>query len=158
LFHRFNKLIYVFERDADAFEPGLKAYGAYLSSLAGVEHKFNPSRLISLIDDFGPALYTHLKEEIPSLLALERFGSELPLLDMMTAEGRRMAQEPNRTTATMFFFLNVDATFEEGMWRDWPPIPWLVKWLMMRVFGCWHSGFWRFASCDYEGRPKELLL
>lgn len=55
-----------------------------------------------------------------------------------------------------FFFLNLDITFEEGLYKDWPPIPGVARWVVMNCFTVWNQGFWKFASCDIGGRPREL--
>jgi len=56
----------------------------------------------------------------------------------------------------MFFFMNLDLTFEDYLWEHWPPIPALVRWLLVRALGYWKVGWWRFASCDFNGQPKKL--
>lgn len=53
----------------EAFEPGLKALGAYATSTK-VED-YSGKRVQELIDDFGAILATHLADEIPTLIALE---------------------------------------------------------------------------------------
>lgn len=54
------------------------------------------------------------------------------------------------------FFHNLDVTNENGMWKDWPAIPGVVRWIIMRCLTPWHKGYWKFASCDANGIPKEL--
>jgi hypothetical protein len=69
---------------------------------------------------------------------------------------RKASDEIPKTEGLPFFFLNLDRTFEDGLWEHWPPIPGLVRWTLIRVVAWKHAGWWRFASCDYNGMPKEL--
>lgn len=57
-----------------------------------------------------------------------------------------------------FFLLNTDLSpgFEDGLWSRWPPIPAPIKWGLVNVAGWFKAGYWRFASCDAQGMPREL--
>jgi hypothetical protein len=137
-----------------AFEGGLEAYQHYLTDLAGKEDEFSGKRLLKLIDDFAPALQTHLSDEIPTLLALRKYGSKLPLLEILSSA--RGDSSLAKTGPIMFFFHNLDLTFEDGLWSNWPPIPRPVRWGLVRVFGWFRSPLWKFASCDCNGQPQKL--
>lgn len=141
---------------AEAFEAGLEDYKAYLLSLHGQESKFLPTKLLSIIDKFAPALMAHLAEEIPTILSLSRFGSKVPLLKLSEVEMRKASDKIPKTEGLPIFMLNLDRTFENGMWESWPPIPAAIRWALIRVIARKHAGWWRFASCDYDGYPKEL--
>jgi hypothetical protein len=39
------------------------------------------------------------------------------------AEFRRAGAEAIKTEGTMMFFLNMDRSFEGGLWANFPPIP-----------------------------------
>ena len=54
----------------DAFEPGLDALGKYAVSTSVDE--YDGQKLRSIIDSFGEILTTHLADEIPTLLSLEK--------------------------------------------------------------------------------------
>jgi hemerythrin-like domain-containing protein len=58
----------------NAFEPGLKALGDYATSTS-IED-YNGKKVQSIIDDFGHILSTHLADEIPTLLALEKYDDK----------------------------------------------------------------------------------
>ena len=49
-----------------------------------------------------------------------------------------------------------DRTFENGVWSDKPPVPWLVAVFMRWMYMSVNKGWWRFAPCDLYGQPKEL--
>jgi hypothetical protein len=140
----------------DAFEPGVEAFNQYLVSLQGNEQDFSPTKLLAIIDSFGPALATHLADEIPTLLALSRFGSKIPFTELSVNEMRKASGAIPKTEGLPFFLLNLDRTFEDGLWEYWPPIPGPVRWVLIRVIARTHTGWWRFASCDYDGKPQKL--
>ena len=55
-----------------------------------------------------------------------------------------------------FFLMNLDAEYEEVMWRDWPPMPAPVRWGLVNLAGSVHWGWWKFTSCGSDGRRGEL--
>ena len=61
-----------------------------------------------------------------------------------------------RFNALPFFFLNVDVTHEDSLYKDWPPLPGPARWVITHVMAIPHRGYWKFASCDGYGRPKPL--
>ncbi|KAH8802488.1 hypothetical protein F5884DRAFT_903161 [Xylogone sp. PMI_703] len=136
------------------FLPGLESYQSYLKSMASKPKEFSGTHLNELIDQFAPALMHHLSDEIPCILELSRFGDKLKVL---AAENAMRTAEPlSRTEGTIFFLRNLDADFEDGLWSHWPPIPPVIKWIVYQTFGRWNSRWWKFASCDENGRLREL--
>lgn len=141
---------------SEAFEAGLGDYKKYLLSLHGQENEFSAAKLISIIDSFSSALMSHLAEEIPTILSLSRFGSNIPFLKLSEVEMRKASDKIPKAEGLPFFMLNLDRTFEDGMWESWPPIPSAIRWALIRIVAWKHAGWWRFASCDYDGYPKKL--
>jgi hypothetical protein len=140
----------------DEFESGIEAYKTYLLSLKGAESTFSAAKLLSIIDGFSASLTKHLSDEIPTLEALSRFGSSVPFLTLSEVEMRKASGSLPKTEYLPFFFFNMDRTFEGGLWEYWPPIPGPVRWILARVMARKHAGWWRFASCDYDGMPQKL--
>ena len=140
----------------EAFEAGIEEYKNYLLALRGQENGFSSDKLNSIIDSFAPALMTHLTAEIPTILSLSRFGSKIPLLKLSEVEMRKASDEIPKTEGLPFFMMNLDRTFEDGHWEFWPPIPSAIRWALIRLTARKHAGWWRFASCDYDGYPKKL--
>ncbi len=140
----------------DEFESGVEAFKTYLLSLKGAESTFSATKLVSIIDSFSGALVKHLSDEIPTLEALSRFGPSIPFLQLSEVEMRKATEQIPKTEGLPFFLLNMDRTFEGGMWEHWPPIPRPVRWTLIRVLAWKHTGWWRFASCDYDGMPQKL--
>jgi hypothetical protein len=60
------------------------------------------------------------------------------------------------TGGTPFFFRNLDVEFEDGLWKEWPPVPRIVWWVMQWTVVSWNGGWWDFASCDGSGTLREL--
>ncbi len=55
------------------------------------------------------------------------------------------------------FLLNMEKEeFEEGRWRDYPPLPMSVSELLDKFVPEGERAIWRFASCDAEGRRARL--
>lgn len=57
-----------------AFEEGLKKFGEYVYSTT--PETWDRETFKEIIDSFTPALAIHLRDEIPTLLALDKFGPE----------------------------------------------------------------------------------
>lgn len=70
--------------------------------------------------------------------------------------GKSTVSKAGTTDVVPFFLLNLDRTAEDGMWANWPPMPAPIRWGLTNIAGAFHSGWWRFASCDSAGRPREL--
>ncbi|KAL1964137.1 hypothetical protein VTN77DRAFT_7225 [Rasamsonia byssochlamydoides] len=139
-----------------AFLSGVEAYKEYLLSLTGNEEVFSGERLCSIIDSFGQELQDHLEEEIVTLLELSKYGQCVKLRQLWEQEGQQTLSRMLRTGALPFFFLNHDVTYEDGLWKDWPPAPAAVKWAIRHIFSWWNAGYWKFASCDTSGVPQPL--
>jgi hypothetical protein len=140
----------------DAVLPALTVYCTYLKHCTVNADSFSGTHLNKLIDDFAPVLVEHLSKEIPSLLSLSRFGPKLPLLNMIDRECKRSPLNLSTTGGTPFFFRNLDVEFEDGLWKTWPPMPVVVWHFMQWTFVTWHRKWWRFASCDADGRLRML--
>ncbi|GAM40557.1 hypothetical protein TCE0_039f12998 [Talaromyces pinophilus] len=139
-----------------AFIVGFRALKSYLDSVAETPARFSGAQLVSLLDEFAPQLHHHLTDEIPRMVALSRFGDRISMLKIIETEGNRSAQALSKTGAMIFFLRNSDLEFEDGLWKNWPPIPGPVRWSILKTLGRWHVGWWRFASCDESGRMQQL--
>jgi len=132
----------------------METYKEYLLSAQKDPATFSGTKLNSIIDTFGSMVCTHLEEEIPSLLELSRFGDKVPLEALMKTEGRKSG-ENNSRAGSVFYLMNIDTGFEDGLWAGWPPIPGPIKWGLI-TFSRWTSGMWKFASCDQNGQMVKL--
>ncbi|KAH6663877.1 hypothetical protein B0J14DRAFT_661819 [Halenospora varia] len=139
-----------------AFLPGLEAYIAYLTSCKEGKGEFDGKKLNKIISTFAPTLHTHMSTEISTLVSLQRFGPTLPLLDLISTEAAKTPMYVSFTGGTPFFFRNLDLGFEGGLWESWPEVPGVVWWVLQRSVCAVKGGWWEFASCDRDGKLREL--
>lgn len=114
------------------------------------------------MDSFSAPLYKHLASEPKVLAALSRFSTPENPIDIA-----KIALEQGKKQLSLEFILNVmpmfllnmeDVEFENGMWKGFPTIPAPVKWTLKNLVPVWRRGWWRFASCDANGRRKQLAV
>jgi hypothetical protein len=53
-------------------------------------------------------------------------------------------------------FGNLDSGFEDGLWKNFPPAPWIVFFLSRHVFYWFYADQWKFAPCDRAGQMRPL--
>jgi len=143
------------ERTTEAMLPPLNTFNNYLTSLSSPSH-LSPPHLIVLLDAIAPSLSTHLHSEIAVIASLSSFGSFPAAEPVLEAWGRNSVIRAGIFDVVPFIFLNIDSTFEDGVWKDWPPVPGPVRWLLVRGSKAWNGEWWKFASCDADGKPREL--
>lgn len=135
-----------------AFHKGLKELDRYCSSRIAADFKHQDFR--DLIESFAPALYQHLSDEIPTILAL----SDIPN-DVLKPLWRKAEQHINDVGSMdeMFplAFGCIDRGFENGR-HKFPPVPSVVNLVVKYWFARRHSSVWRFNPCDMWGRPRPL--
>lgn len=61
-------------RQHEAFHTGLEEFGEYIYGV-GVE-EWDAKRVLGIVDGFGEALQLHLRDEIETLLGLEKYGGD----------------------------------------------------------------------------------
>lgn len=145
------------------FMPGLARFEEYLRSLKS-PGEFSGPRLLELMDAFQEPFEQHMRAEVTTIANLAKHprvpeeGSAKEKSTRSTFDAREgKAMLFSGVTDTFPFFLfNFDSEFEEGIWADWPPIPAPVRWGLMSNAKLWHSGWWKFASCDSARRRVPL--
>lgn len=143
-----------------AFHDGLERFKNYLQE-KGTD--FSSKELVSIMDSFSEPLYTHLKEEPPTIANLSRFNtSETPIdiLAIAAEAGKKQVNASFLFNILPVFFLNMESVnFENGLWHNvFPPVNKPVKWLMTKGAPMWQSRRWRFASCTPDGEFKQLAV
>lgn len=68
------------------FHDGLDNFKAYADAVIAGTEKYDGSRVIEIVDDFGPALMQHLGDEIPTILGLRQYGDKLAGLPKLFQE------------------------------------------------------------------------
>lgn len=71
--------------------------------------------------------------------------------------GKKTVTKAGTYDVVPFFLLNLDASYENGSWANWPPMPAPIRWGLVNGAGAVHWGWWKFASCDAQGRPRALF-
>ena len=141
----------------------LNKVDAYLATL-GDATEFSGRSLVALLDELKEPFESHFNEEIDVLANLSTHrnnpkpgsDAERETIAAFDKWGQDSLMQPGITDVLVFFLLNMDREYEEGLWRDWPPIPRAARWAMVNVAGIWHNSWWKFASCDASGRRQEL--
>ena len=155
------------------------AYGEYLSTLPQPHAtSLSGTRLRELMAAFRDPFEAHFRAEISTIASLashpnspapgsaneaaaheafERWGR-----DSVLSGGGGGSAIAGATESLMVFMYNHDGADKPGIgweaprWRDFPPVPGLVRRAIVLVAGARHRGWWRFASCDGSGRRREL--
>ncbi|OAQ88871.1 hemerythrin HHE cation binding domain-containing protein [Purpureocillium lilacinum] len=148
----------------NAFIPALNEFHEYLESVKATPSQFSTARMLELMAAFEKPFEEHFRSEIDTIAALaahpntprEGTPEAATAKSRFDAWGRRSVLTGGVTDVSMFFLFNLDRGYEGGLWSDWPEVPAALRWALTRTLGGWHSGWWRFASCDADGRPREL--
>ncbi|KAF8851084.1 hypothetical protein BDZ45DRAFT_601987 [Acephala macrosclerotiorum] len=150
-------------KEHDAFMPGVAKFQQYLLNLKSPTD-FSGTKLLEIMATFQDPFEAHMRSEISTIAALAQHqrtpkeGSEEEKSTQAafdTREGNAIVKA-GVTDVLPFFLFNFDSEYEDGLWRDWPPIPGLARWGLISVARVMHPGWWKFASCDAGRRRKEL--
>jgi hypothetical protein len=142
-----------------AFHDGVERYHAYITSLSGQEEKFSGTKLLEIIDELAPPLLLHLNHEIDAILDLRQLKNDKlisSIWDKAVAAGINEFSAANLLDEFPFGFLTHDATYEGGLHKNFPPVPFLLKFFVTYVCTLWNWSWWKFAPCDKSGNPKPL--
>lgn len=149
---------------AESFLGGLVNFQDYLSKL-DTPTAFDGSRLVEIMQSFQEPFCHHFHHEITTIASFAKLPSAPPpgseeahrAAAVFKAWGKNTVTKAGTFDVVPFFLMNLDASFEEGIWANWPPMPAPIRWGLINVAGAVHWGWWKFASCDASGQPKELF-
>ena len=135
--------------------PGLTRFQEYLANLPSPS-EFSGTTLLAIMATFQEPFEKHMRNEITTIANFAHHpqtpsvGSDLEKATEADFEKREGAalQNSGMTDVLPFFLFNFDAEFEEGTWRNWPPIPAPVRWVLLNIAKFKHPGWWKFASCN----------
>ncbi|KAF2127001.1 hypothetical protein P153DRAFT_388323 [Dothidotthia symphoricarpi CBS 119687] len=147
-----------------SFLTGLANFEAYLRELP-TPQAFQGTELIHIMSSFQESFCHHFHHEIQTIASFAALPSapapNSPQAEQAAATfkawGKKTVTKAGTFDVVPFFLLNLDATYEEGMWANWPPMPAPVRWGLVNVAGSVHWGWWKFASCDAAGKPRALF-
>ena len=148
---------------SDGFMPGLAKFHEYLTNLPSPS-KFSGTMLLEIMDSFQKPFEAHMRSEVQTIANLAshpkapEVGSQKEKATQAEFDKREgdKIREAGMTDVLPFFLFNFDSEYEGGLWKDWPPIPGPIRWMVMNVAKLLHPGWWKFASCDGTRRRKEL--
>ena len=147
----------------ESFLGGLAEFEKYLTGLKSPAD-FSGDELIAVMKSFQQPFEQHFHSEISTISKFSDHPNApkegTPEKDAAAATfkswGKSTVTKAGMTDVVPFSLLNLDRTVEDGLWANWPPMPAPIKWGLINIAGAWHSGWWRFASCDAAGQPQEL--
>lgn len=125
---------------------------------------FSGAKLLDIMKGFQEPFENHFHSEISTIAGLAEHpnapkeGTPEAANASLTFKtwGKSTVTKAGTADVVPFFLLNLDRTVEDGLWANWPPMPAPIKWGLINIAGAWHWGWWKFASCDASGQPREL--
>ncbi|KAK4120480.1 hypothetical protein N657DRAFT_692966 [Parathielavia appendiculata] len=140
-----------------AFHDGIGRFKAYAQSVIAGGQKYEGSKVVAMINEFGPALIQHLTDEIPTVLGLRQYGKDrlAGLPKVFDQEGEQAMKELG-LAGMVFCFANLDMQYENAMWQSWPPAPPPVKVLCRSVFWWLNPDARKFGAVDRMGKMQPL--
>lgn len=147
----------------ESFLSGLAEFNKYLTTLPSPT-AFSGAELLRIMDSFREPFEHHFHHEIPIIAAMashpkapaEGSPEAAAASAIFKAWGKKTVTKAGTLDVVPFFLLNLDATAEGGLWKNWPPMPAPIRWGLVNLAGSWYGAWWKFASCDGQGRPREL--
>jgi len=139
-----------------AFHDNLISFQEYLDACQKDKTKYDGNKTREMLDAFGEPLIQHLHDEIPTLLSLRKYGEDKmkDLPKIFEGEAQQNMSKVGMTGGMMLVFLSHDVTFEDGLWQNWPPVPYVMLLAIRHVIYRFHSDWWRFAPVDAYGKPQ----
>ena len=142
---------------------GLIAFHTYLDALDSPS-TFSGLELVRIMETFREPFTKHFHSEVHTIAAFASLSSAPAPDSDGTREaaltfktwGKNMLKKAGMTDVVPFALLNMDRTFEDGMWAAWPPMPGPIRWMLVNIYGTWNWSWWKFSSCDATGMPQPL--
>ena len=162
-----------------AFTPGFEAFQEYVRTCPMGE--YDGKKIRSLIEAFAEPLTQHLRDEIDTLRALDKYESEkvrqaYNQMDKLMRESDNVriilhthpsidVADRLYTDCDMFWqqrivplvFGTADNTFEGGR-HDFPAVPFFVPYIIHHVFERKNRGAWRFNPSTSWRTPRKLAF
>jgi hypothetical protein len=142
---------------------GLEEFNTYLTTLPSPA-VFSGDELLRIMDSFKAPFEHHFHHEIATIASMashprapvEGTPEAAAASAVFKAWGKKTVTKAGTADVVPFFLMNLDATAEGGLWANWPPMPAPIRWGLVNLAGAWYGSRWRFASCDAQGKPREL--
>lgn len=138
-----------------AFHEGLLRMKTYATTTAAAAYKSED--LVGIMDGVMPSLVHHLRSEIESILAMQKYDSA-KILQALRDGSKAAVASVTMDEQLPFLFSCNDVTFEGGKHSYFPPVPVVLTFAVNWWFAWKHRGAWRFSPCDMYGRPKPPVV
>ncbi|KAE9381132.1 hypothetical protein N431DRAFT_440019 [Stipitochalara longipes BDJ] len=135
----------------DMFHGGLKDFGEYVYSVKPQD--WDKEKFGEMLKSIVPPLMTHLQEEIPTLLALDKYGGDKLIKAWEDLEKKALSGAPDLYRAVPFAQGLVDPSFDPNQQS---PFPWFMPIISQLWLSRRYKGAWRFSPCTLFGKHKEL--
>lgn len=153
------------QKEHESFVDGVRVFQSYLNGLKDAKD-VSGEQVVALLDKFSQEFESHMHSEVKTIASLAKHrnapkeGSAAAEAATQTfkAWGKKTITKAGMLDVLPFFLLNLDATFEDGRWASWPPMPKPVRWAMTNIVGTYYGNYWKFASCNAHGQPRELFV
>jgi hemerythrin-like domain-containing protein len=137
-----------------AFHDGLDQLQHYATTTKPAAYK--SADLVSILDSFTPVLVQHLSAEVETILSMQKYDGDKLLKTFQDGVKAAMG-DATKDEAFPFVFSCNDATFEGGK-HYFPPVPWVVNFVIKWWFARKYQDVWRFSPSDMYGMPKPREL
>lgn len=149
------------------FDDGVNRFDKYLEQVrrpakgverVGEDKFFYGSELCEIIESFAAIMVSHLNEEIATLLSLRAWDEKLDLYSMIEAEGETAMKTCSLVGTVEFVWHNLDAEYEGGIHKNFPPAPAPLKFMLKNVLWYPNRRMWRFSTCTSSTKLRPKLL
>ncbi|KPI35407.1 uncharacterized protein AB675_11721 [Cyphellophora attinorum] len=141
------------------FHAGLQELRNYAKQTRDDTTRHSSEEVIRIIDSFAPALTTHLRNEIPTVLQMQQYPNGDEQRKIFAKGVEKGAAQADNTTQIPFALGCHDAGFEGGKHR-FPSLPWFVIMGVVWWYGGTHKATWRFclAICIVGQRRRSFEI
>ncbi|GAM83325.1 hypothetical protein ANO11243_013120 [Dothideomycetidae sp. 11243] len=136
-----------------AFTPGFDEFSTYVHTCSPSD--YDGGKVKTLVQEFAEPLTLHLREEIDTLRALDKYDSEQVRQAYKRLEKMLMDTDNHRIGPLVFG--TADRNFEGGV-HNFPAVPFFVPWIIHYVFARRYRGAWRFNPCTMWRDRQELAF
>jgi len=149
------------------FDDGLERYNKYLERVqtppqgterVGEDKFLYGPEFVEIIESFASILCSHLYEEIGTLISLRVYDGMLNLDQILQDEGEKAMKSASMTGVIQFAFHNLDADFEGGLYKNFPPAPWFIKFLCVYILWIPNRRMWKFSYSNSASKLRPKLL
>jgi hypothetical protein len=114
------------------------------------------ARGLEMLDSLRPPLEQHLKDEVGTLLELDKDRDNDTRLRIWRVVEKAAGQRPDFMVEVLPVVLGLCDRTSEGGIHAFPPLPCFLPYLMHYWFARKHTGAWRFRPSDMWSQPRPL--